>query len=154
MCSCSLRSFSRWWPLAFLIFSPQTKFSCCFPIKKCSLSLSLALCDSFSRWASIRWPAAYFLFFPVFLFLYIPKILAKILMVLRKNLRGSLFKSLCVYFEDLCRNFHEDLCKILKDLGKIIEDPNRLYWLKNSSVQKFARSPSKFLNGRIWNGPV
>ena len=115
-----------------------------------SLELSVAL-----FLVELRWPAAYFLFFSVFLFLYIPKILAKIFTVLRKNLRGSLLVSLCVHFEDLCRNFHEDLnCKILKDLGKIIKDPNRLYWLKNSSVQKFARSSSKFLNGRIRNGPV
>ena len=73
----------------------------------------------------LRWPAAYFFF--VFLFLYISKILAKIFTVLRKNLRGFLFISLCVHFEDLCGHFHEDLnCKILKDLGKIIEGPNRL----------------------------
>ena len=72
----------------------------------------------------LRWPAAYFLF-SAFLFLYIPKILTKIFTVLRKNFRGSSFISLCVHFEDLCGNFHEDLnCKILKDLGKIIEDPN------------------------------
>ena len=106
--------------------TPLQNFHVVLPIKKIvpfvfylSLELSVALFP-----VELRWPAAYFLFFSVLLFLYIPKILDKIFTVL------------------------------LKDLGKIIKDPNRLYWLKNSSVQKFARSPSKFLNGRICNGFV
>ena len=127
VCFCHCRSFSPRWPLAFLIFSPPLQnFHVVLPIKKnvpfvfyLSFELSVALFP-----VELRWPAAYFLFFSVLLFLYIPKILAKIFTVL------------------------------LKDLGKIIKDPNRLYWLKNSSVQKFARSPSKFLNGRICNGFV
>ena len=51
------RSFSPWWPLSFLIFSPPaTKFSCCSSNRKCLLcflSLAVALCRSFSRWASL-----------------------------------------------------------------------------------------------------
>ena len=47
-------SFSPWWPLAFLIFSPPLQNSssnknCLL----CFLSLALALCRSFSRWASL-----------------------------------------------------------------------------------------------------
>ena len=49
------RSFSPWWPLAFLIFSPPLQnFYVVLPTKKiflCFLSLALALCRSFSRWA-------------------------------------------------------------------------------------------------------
>ena len=43
-----------------------TKFSCCSPNKKC------LLCRSFL--VELRWPVAYFLFFSVFLFLYIPNL--------------------------------------------------------------------------------
>ena len=46
-----------WWPLAFLIFSPPLQF-----FFKTSVALFLV---------ELRWPAAYFLFFSVFLLLYI-----------------------------------------------------------------------------------
>ena len=159
MCSCLLRSFSRWWPLAFLIFSPQTKFSCCFSNKKnvpfLYLLLSVTLFLVELRFAGLLPTFSFSLssYFSIFLKFW-PRsswLSAKIF----EDPCSKVFAGrVCVYFEDLCRNFHEDLCKILKDLGQIIEDPNRLYRLKNSSVKKFARSPSKFLNGRIWNGPV
>ena len=54
------RSFSPWWPLAFLIFSsPLQNFRVVFPTKNVSfcffffLSLALALCRSFLRLASL-----------------------------------------------------------------------------------------------------
>ena len=49
-------SFSPWWPLAFFIFSPPLQnFHVVLPTKKCLLYLSLALavCRPFSRWASL-----------------------------------------------------------------------------------------------------
>ena len=51
------RSFSPWWPLAFLIFSPPLQnFMLFFQEKKSLLSflsLALDLCCPFSRWASL-----------------------------------------------------------------------------------------------------
>ena len=50
------RSYSPWWPLAFLSFSPPLQnFYVVLPTKNVSfvLSLALALCRSFSRWASL-----------------------------------------------------------------------------------------------------
>ena len=64
----------HWWPLAFLIFSPQLqnchvvlvtkKYLLCFFL---SLQISVAL-----FLVELRWHAAYFLFFSVFLLLYFP----------------------------------------------------------------------------------
>ena len=49
-------SFSRWWPLPFLILLPRLQnFHVVLPTKKCLicfLSLALDLCRPFSRWAS------------------------------------------------------------------------------------------------------
>ena len=57
------RSFSPWWPLAFLIFPPLLEnFHAVLPAKKsllCLLSLALFLVE-------LCWPVAYFLFFSVF----------------------------------------------------------------------------------------
>ena len=57
------RSFSAWWPLAFLILPPLLQnFHVVLPTKKsllCLLSLALFLVE-------LRWPVAYFLFFSVF----------------------------------------------------------------------------------------
>ena len=65
------RSYSPWWPLAFLSFSPQlTRFLCCYSNKKRPLSflpLALALCRFFL--VELHWPVTYILFFSVFLFL-------------------------------------------------------------------------------------
>ena len=50
------RSFSSWWSLAFLIFSPPLQISCCSSNKKCLLcffSLALALFV-----VELRWPVA------------------------------------------------------------------------------------------------
>ena len=48
------RSFSPWWLLSFLIFSPPLQnFHVVLPTKNGSLSLVLALCRSFSRWAAL-----------------------------------------------------------------------------------------------------
>ena len=51
------RSFSPWWPLEFLIFPPPLQnFHVVLPTKKCLLyllSLALAVCSSFSHWASL-----------------------------------------------------------------------------------------------------
>ena len=47
----------HWWPLAFLIFSPQLQNCHVVPLIKncllCCLSLALDLCRPFSRWASL-----------------------------------------------------------------------------------------------------
>ena len=68
----------HWWPLAFLILSPPLQN---FHPRRCSsnkqwrlcfLSVALDLCRPFSRW--VCWPAAYSLFFSVFLLLYIPNL--------------------------------------------------------------------------------
>ena len=62
-CCCSLfftRSFSPRWPLGFLIFSPPLKhFHVVLPTNS-SLSSALALCRSFSRWASLACRPLYF----------------------------------------------------------------------------------------------
>ena len=56
----------HWWPLAFLILSPPLQnFHVVLPTKKCLLCYFLG---------ELRWPAAYFLLFSVFLFLYIPNL--------------------------------------------------------------------------------
>ena len=56
----------HWWPLAFLILSPPLQnFHVVLPTKKCLLYYFLG---------ELRWPAAYFLLFSVFLFLYIPNL--------------------------------------------------------------------------------
>ena len=64
-----------WWPLAFLILSPplqnvhvvlQTKKMSPFFYLSLQISVALFLVE-------LRWPAAYFLFFSVFLLLYISK---------------------------------------------------------------------------------
>ena len=48
------RSFSPWWPLGFLILSPPLQnFHVVLPTINGSLSLALAPCCSFSRWASL-----------------------------------------------------------------------------------------------------
>ena len=67
----------HWWPLAFLILSPPLQNSHVVrPTKRCFLCfLSLALDISVALFlAELRWPAAYFLFFAVFLLLYIPNL--------------------------------------------------------------------------------
>ena len=69
-----------------------TKFSCCICNKKCLLyflSLALGLCRSFSRWAS--GPVAYFLFFSVFLFLYVPNLWTWLLTRMQKQFPLSVF---------------------------------------------------------------
>ena len=54
------RSFSPWWPLGFLIFSQPLKiFHVVLPTNS-SLSSALALCRSFSRWASPACRPLYF----------------------------------------------------------------------------------------------
>ena len=56
----------HWWLLAFLILSPLLQnFLVVLPTKKCLLCYFLG---------ELRWPAAYFLLFSVFLFLYIPNL--------------------------------------------------------------------------------
>ena len=61
------RSFSPWWPLAFLIFSPPLQnFHVVLPTKNASF-VALFLVE-------LRWPVAYFLFFSVFLLHYIPNL--------------------------------------------------------------------------------
>ena len=68
----------HWWPLAFPILSPLLhNFHVVLPTKECllcflSLALDLQLCRRFL--VKLRWPAAYFLFFSVFLLLYIPNL--------------------------------------------------------------------------------
>ena len=58
------RSFSTCWPLAFLILSPPLQnFHVVLPSLKIDVALFLV---------ELYWPAAYFLFFTVFLLLYIP----------------------------------------------------------------------------------
>ena len=69
-----------WWPLAFLIFSPPLQnFHGVLPTKKCLLrfllSLQISILSHFFL-DDLRWSAAYFLFFSVFLFLYIPNLRA------------------------------------------------------------------------------
>ena len=62
-CCCSLfftRSFSPWWPLGFLIFSPPLKNFYDVLLASSSLSSALALCRSFSRWASLACRPLYF----------------------------------------------------------------------------------------------
>ena len=66
----------HWWPLAFLILSPPLQnFHVVLPTKKSllffypSLQISVAL-----FLVELRWPAAYFLFFSVFLLLCIPNL--------------------------------------------------------------------------------
>ena len=58
------RSFSPWWPLALLIFSPPLQnFHVFLPTKKfyrLLFSLTLALCRSLSRWASLACRLLYF----------------------------------------------------------------------------------------------
>ena len=69
-------SFSPWWRLAFLCF-PPTATSCCASNQKCLLcllSLALAVCRSFSRWASLASR------FSVSLFLCIPNLWTRQLM--------------------------------------------------------------------------
>ena len=67
-CSCSpffhCRSFSPWWPLAFLSFSPLLQNFMLFLQQKVSplFFLSLALAVLF---VELRWPVLYFLFFSV-----------------------------------------------------------------------------------------
>ena len=67
-CSCSpffhCRSFSPWWPLAFLFFSPLLQNFMLFLQQKVSplLFLSLALAVLL---VELRWPVLYFLFFSV-----------------------------------------------------------------------------------------
>ena len=83
------RSFFASGPLAFLIFSPPLQIHVVLPTKNGSLSLTFALHQPRPQgafpwgrgWLSIalflvdlRWPVAYFLFFAVFLFLYIPNL--------------------------------------------------------------------------------
>ena len=82
-CSCSLffihcRSFSPWWPLAFLIFSPALKnFHVVLPTKNVSFAFYLSLLLSVALFlVELRWPIASFLFFSVFLFFYIPNLWA------------------------------------------------------------------------------
>ena len=67
----------HWWPLAFLILLPPLQnFHVVRPTKRCFLCfLSLALDLSVALFlVELRWPAAYFLFFSVFLLLYIPNL--------------------------------------------------------------------------------
>ena len=67
-CSCSpffhCRSFSPWWPLAFLFFSPLLQNFMLFLQQKVSplffLSLAVAV-----LLVELRWPVLYFLFFSV-----------------------------------------------------------------------------------------
>ena len=80
-CSCSLfffhcRSFSPWWPLAFLIFSPPLQnFHVVLPTKNVSFVFYLSLLLSVALFlVELRWHIAYFLFFSVFLFFYIPNL--------------------------------------------------------------------------------
>ena len=79
--SLPLISTLHWWPLALLILStPLHKiFMLFFPQKNVSFgfsSLTLNPCRPFSLscpfLVELRWPAAHFLFFSVFLLLYIP----------------------------------------------------------------------------------
>ena len=68
----------HWWPLAFLIFSPPLQnFHGVFPTKIVYLVFSSRRRSLLSFFLDeLRWPAAYFLFFSVFLFLYIPNLRA------------------------------------------------------------------------------
>ena len=73
------RSFSPWWPLALLIFSPPLQFFLSFQQRMPPLFFSLTLALSRQACVAIlivglRWPVAYSLFFSVFLFLYIPNL--------------------------------------------------------------------------------
>ena len=72
------RSFSPWWPLAFLIFSPPLKnFHVVLPTKNVSFAFYLSLLLSVALFlVELRWPIASFLFFSVFLFSYIPNLWA------------------------------------------------------------------------------
>ena len=80
-CTCS-RFFSlplifslHWWPLAFLIFSPPLQnFHIAIPTKKSSLLFFISRSLSPFFLVEFRCPAAYFLFFSVFLLLYIPNL--------------------------------------------------------------------------------
>ena len=67
----------HWWPLAFLMLSPPLlqNFHVVFPTKKSPLFFYLSLQISVALFiVELRWPAAYFLFFSVFLLLCIPNL--------------------------------------------------------------------------------
>ena len=66
----------HWWPLAFVIVSlPLQNFHVVLPSKNVSFVFYLSLQISVALFlAELRWPAAYFLFFSVFLLLYIPNL--------------------------------------------------------------------------------
>ena len=68
----------HWWPLAFLILSlPLQNFHVVLPVKNVSFVFypSLKTFSSVTLFLlELRWPAAYFLFFSVFLLLYIPNL--------------------------------------------------------------------------------
>ena len=66
----------HWWPLALLILSPPLQnFHVVLPTKKCLLCFFISRSRSLSLFlVELRWPAAYFLFFSVFLLLYIPNL--------------------------------------------------------------------------------
>ena len=64
----------HWWPLAFPILSPPLQnFPVALSTKNVSSIFYLSLLTSVALFlVELRWPAAYFLFFSVFLLLYIP----------------------------------------------------------------------------------
>ena len=71
------RSFSPWWPVEFLIFSPPLQnFHVVLPTKNVSSFISRSSSLSVTLFlVELRWPVAYFLFFgSVFFFLCIPNL--------------------------------------------------------------------------------
>ena len=68
----------HWWPLSFPILSlPLQNFHVVLPTKKnvsFVFHLSLKISAGLFNLVELRWPAAYFVFFSVFLLLYIPNL--------------------------------------------------------------------------------
>ena len=95
-------SFFPGWQLAFLIFPPPPQIHFVLPTKNGSLSVALFVVE-------LRWPyVAYFLFFSVFLFLYIPHFFNLRLILLTTRIQKQFPLSVFFFIDSLGVSVSQD----------------------------------------------